>query len=101
MGDTRTQKADVPIEHVIPEGTPLIYCNHAMAQVTDQDITLTLFQIATPMGDLATLKSVRANCLGRFVLTPHHAIQLFQVLQGVLEARGLIERAVITPREQK
>src|SRR5438552_1626140 len=82
----------VKVETVVPPGFPLTFANHTVVGSAAHELIVSFFQVDLPTtldaAEIAKIKSVRANCVARIVLTPGHAIELFNALQTQLQSRG-------------
>src|SRR5437016_2263360 len=85
----------VKIEPVVPPGFPLTFANHTIVTGATHEFILSFFQVEVPAtqdpAELARIKSARANCVVRVVLTPGHALDLFNALQAQLQSRAAMQ----------
>jgi hypothetical protein len=97
MSDSPTMKnVTVLVDQGAVQATTLTFVNHAMAHSTQSEIVLTLFQIAPPPiseKEFEALTSVRANCVGRLVMTWPSAVAILDILaKTIQEHRTLLEK---------
>ena len=79
----------VPVEWNIPDDIITRYATNLVVQHTDQEFTLSFFEtrqpilLGTPEESLATvkkLKTMRADCIARIVVTPEKMSQFVEVM---------------------
>jgi len=88
---------EVRIDSPTVQNIPLTYVNHVIVHGSENEIFLTLFQVAPPVvvteQELAVITSVPANCIGRVVLTWPKALELWGILGNKLRERADREQA--------
>ena len=85
----------LPIEWHIPEGMQSRYATNAIAQAGNSEITLAFFEAQLPilLGQpeeneeaLKKIGSIRAECVGRIIVSPETAQSFVNALQTSIDA---------------
>ena len=83
---------EIPIEWHISDSIVARYATNMAVQHTDREIILSFFEIIPPLiftsqdqEVLQSLKSIRANCVARIIVSPERMQKFIDVLQENLD----------------
>ena len=94
MADPADDGKAVPIVWEVPPGFPSQYATHLVVQHTEEDFTITFWDLRPPilMGtpdekrqQVEALKAVRPDALARIVVSPRRMREFTQVMQDNLK----------------
>jgi hypothetical protein len=100
--DGEKKSINVPIEWYIPEQFPTPYASNVFVQPGEYEFTISFFSTQLPLltgtpeenqAKLQQLKNIRAECVGRVIVSPELVPKIIQALQSTLDQYMKVKKA--------
>jgi hypothetical protein len=88
---------NLPVEHQIPDGMPIIYSNYTYTQALGGDLLLNFFQATQPIAvteeDAKKIDKITARCVVRISLNPLQAVGLVAAVTDLLQTLQTMQQS--------
>jgi hypothetical protein len=85
----KIQERAVPMEWDFPEDVGSAYATNMLVQATEQEFFVSFFETRPPVilkpEDIETIKSLRAECVARIIISPDRMAEFVKVLKQQLD----------------
>ncbi len=89
MSDQLSKRISVPIEWHVSENITSKYVTNMIVQHTQEAFIISFFEIAPPLvleeDEIPNVESVKAECIGRFIIAPGRMAAFIEVMQENLD----------------